>query len=147
MQANPKGRECSLSHNNASIVFLSHVRLDGVEKEREREPQQSNQSNRLSPCKKFVFSLEENECSLHRGVCLVNLEGKQAWLWLVDKTNWILRHMPYFIGSASNAFPSKISSLWGLNTHTPYYHLAKAKRAKCANYKKCKNVKTPSHVG
>lgn len=147
MKANPEGGESSLSHNNASIVFLSHMRSDGVEKEREREPRQANQSNRLSPCQKFVFSLEENECSLHRGVCLVNLQGKQAWLWLVDKTNWILRHMTYFTGSESNPFSSKHQQSPGLKKHTPYYHLAKAKRAKCANYKKCKNVKTPSHVG
>lgn len=34
MKANPEGGGSSLCHNNASIVFLSHMRLDGVEKER-----------------------------------------------------------------------------------------------------------------
>lgn len=147
MKANLEGGESSLSHNNASIVFLSHMRLDGQRKRVRENQGRPIQSNRLSPCQKFVFSLEENECSLHRGVCLVNLEGKQAWLWLVDKTNWILRHTPYFTGSESNPFPSKSQQSPGLKKHTPYYHLAKAKRAKCANYKKCKNVKSPSHVG
>lgn len=36
-----------------------------------------------------LFSLEENEYLLGRGVCLVNLGGKEPWLLWLDKINWI----------------------------------------------------------
>ena len=56
-----------------------------------------------------MFSLEENECLLHKGVGLIDVEGKR----LVNKINWIFRCISYFKGAESNFFPSKISGPLG----------------------------------